>query len=136
VSATKVEVLKPREEFDRLLARLEQQRIWQHTPEAVDLDITIVRSAIAMANEEKCPRSIKLRAWALAHRIVKETFVDRTIPAVSRVDHRHLIDRLPMSKEDIAAESVQTKEQREIAAARALLAGKYGPPAEGNGLAH
>jgi len=88
--------------MDRMLARLEQQRIWEHTPEAIDLDIRIATEAMALASEldsagkPVASPSIRLRAWTLVHQIVKETFVDRTIPTVARVDATAAVMALPL----------------------------------------
>jgi len=96
VSAKK-ELLVARSDMDRLLAKREQQRIWELTPGAIDMDITIARSAMELAGRKKCQNQIKLRAWALAHRIIKETFIDRTIAAVHRIDVRQQAAVLPRS---------------------------------------
>jgi len=94
-------VIRPRSNFDREMARLEQKRIWEFTPDAVDLDIHIATEALAMveATDESgkplCPPAVRLRAMELIHTIVKETFVDRTIPTVSRVEAAAAVMALP-----------------------------------------
>jgi hypothetical protein len=119
------EVLQPKSKFDRTLANLERMRIWEHTPAAVDLDVQIVREAIALSQEEKCPRSIKLRALSLAHKIVKETFIDRTIPTVHRVGALDALAALPLADGEREANPVTSEEQaraESIALLRGVLA--------------
>lgn len=119
--------------MDRLLARLEQQRIWEHVPEAVDLDIRIATDAMALASEVDqdgkpvATPTVRLRAWALVHQIVKETFIDRTIPTVARVDATAAIMSLPMAEGELPEQvqgqtAEQTSKQESIALLRGVIA--------------
>lgn len=114
VSASREPVIRPRGEFDRRLAHLERKRIWEHTPAAIDLDITILGRAVALADDvdkalvglEKGSTKwaalarVQLEALKFGHSIVVETFLDRTIAPIQRIDMLAAIAKLPGTNED------------------------------------
>jgi len=100
-------VLKLRSSFDRRLARLEHQRIWEHTPAAIDLAVEIVQRAVAMSNEDGATRMERIRALDLAHRVNKEIFVDRTIPVLNRIEATAAVMALPMADVERDAAEVE-----------------------------
>lgn len=118
--------------MDRLLARLEQQRIWEHTPEAIDLDVRIMTEAMDLASQvddkgqPTASPSIRLRAWTLVHTIIKETFIDRTIPMVTRVEASAAIMNLPLEPgavpEQVAGSEEQASKAETIGLLRGILA--------------
>lgn len=114
-------VLTPRSSFDRRLARLEQQRIFEHTPAAVDLEIQIAREVWAMANEEKASQKQRLEALKFLHTVLKDTFLDRTIPVISRLEFGELVQRLPVSIEEASEEAKGDPEAKARAEFLALI---------------
>jgi hypothetical protein len=133
------QVLKPKGQFDRRLARLEQQRVWEYVGKTVLDDMEAIaraaenaREAYALAetlDEDGNPLSmtlkLKCRAMALdferfAHQVRKETFQDRTIPTLARIDGVEALNFLP-APADEALGPVITDEEKSRQTAISLL---------------
>lgn len=122
-----VEVIKPRGRFDRMLHRIEQQRIFEHTPEAVDKNIEIAGRMMELADRARAEIErrdtairVELECLKAASALLIELFIDRTIPTLQRVDHKAVIAMLPSSPEEAAADG-DDPAVRERAALREAL---------------
>lgn len=128
-----VAVITPKNPFDRRLARLEQQRVWEYVGQSVLDDIEAIKWAKACAVEaselaessgpdgKPIPFSLKLRCKSLAldfarfvHQVNKETFQDRTIPALVRAQVEDVVRSLP-APDDEQLGPIVTDEQRQRA---------------------
>ena len=135
--------LTPHSNLDRRLARLEQQAVWEHAGKCVRDDIEeiermlgLAEQALAIGQSPEATPTIQLRALTVArecresaHRIRKETIIDRTIPVLERIDVRQLLAGLPGTAEEVEAEGAAaaahglTGEQVERAIEVLLLVG-------------
>ena len=95
-TTTTVKRLRPKSRFDRTLATIARQRVWEFIPNAIKLEASIVNQAIEIAMDPNCPRPTKIRALNLAHKVLKESFEDRCLPTVHRVGALEAIAALPL----------------------------------------
>lgn len=126
-----VAVLKPRNQFDRRLARLEQQRVWEYVGKTVMDDVAAIERAVELAGEayrlstEALPNgeapslTMRLRAMSVcrefmefAHKVRKETFHDRTIPALARIEVSEAMSALPVPDDEANAGPVISDEDK------------------------
>ncbi len=112
---SEVEVIKPRSKFDRQMARIEQMRVWEYVSKSIaddvqgiDFLLRLAEEAYGLSNISGTTPAQQLRAMQAcadfiikAHQIRKETFHDRTIPTLARVDVTDAIRRLPGEDEDV-----------------------------------
>lgn len=127
----KVQVVKPRTAFDRRLARIEQQRVWEFVGKTVLQDaeaivkceeyaIEAYRLSTSPLPDGSAPTlTMRLRAMSVcrdfmetAHRIRKETFQDRTIPTLARVEGVDVLNALPAPDDELNAGPVITDEEK------------------------
>lgn len=134
-----VQVIKPKTAFDRRLARLEQQRIWEYVGKTVLDDAEAIRRAEELALEAYAlstaplpdgaapSLTMRLRAMSVckdfmefAHRVRKETFQDRTIPTLQRVQVTEAIGALPMADDE--RETMESTDPRDLKHKQAMEA--------------
>lgn len=114
----KLELIQPKSKFDRMLARLAQQKVWDFTPQAVDMQVSICNRMLEIANDEECPKKTQLIALREASKLINDTVISRTIPALLRVQSRDMIAGLPLPegvtedpKDDKDREILETNRQ-------------------------
>ena len=124
-----VKVLRPKSPMDRRLARLEQMRVWEYVSQsvvddadAIDFLKRLAEEAYGLSNEPGATQTFRVRAMQAsadfidkAHKIRKETFHDRTIPTLQRIDVSEAMQRLPGEDE------AQPRQGDELAAFREQL---------------
>ena len=105
--ATKsIQVVIPKNAFDKRLSRAAQMKVWEYVGQTVEDEIALVEWCKRMADDIEHQAAIgvddagkplsefmklRLRGEAkefheLAHRVRKETILDRTVPVLARVD--------------------------------------------------
>ena len=131
-------VIKPRSKFDRELARIEQQCVWEFAAQTVRDDASAIARSEELALEAyrlgfpdnpeatKPTDTQRLRAltvcrefMALAHTIRKETFQDRTFPSLARIEYSEAIDLLPAS--DAVEMPAESESERMIAETHSMV---------------
>lgn len=129
MSGASVQVLKPKSQADRKLARLEEIKVWNYVSQSVADDIEAIGSLVRMAEEAYAMSNLpgmtdafRLRAMQVsadmlgkAHTIRKETIHDRTIPVLKSVEVIEAMRALP------GEEDSQAKQGDELAAFRKQL---------------
>lgn len=105
--------------MDRQLARIEQQVVWECAADTVRENLSVARrlhelaaDALGIGEKEGATPTLKLRAIAVARDcfvaasdIRTRTIIDRTIPAIARVDVATALNELPPAVGDIQPES-------------------------------
>lgn len=126
--------IQPRSRFDRQMARIEQQIVWENSPEAVRRDLeriryldTLLAEAAGLQQVAVKPSEI-LRAIAaqrdivaLSHQIDKETLIDRTYPLLERVSHEDAMRVLPVPEADTTVVSSEDETQRLVAETHEMM---------------
>lgn len=115
-----VEVIEPRDEIDRTVVRRCHVRMFQ-------MSIRFLDELERIALDENAKKSERIAAMRLV--------IERILPAVHRVDSTTVAMYLPNPVIDASGQT-EDPVQRDIAAARRLLAERFGPKQIGNGYAH
>lgn len=124
MSAPETAVIKTRSKFDRQLARIEQQVIWELSPQAPRdnmADAAQMRSLAfeAMELRDLCDTPFqKLRAISVAKdcleaacRVRTGTVIDRTYPALQRVEVAEAWANLPAAESDDTMPAITDEEK-------------------------
>lgn len=115
-----VQVFKPRSQFDRTLARLDQQRRWEYLPQCTQADKDAIdrleryeMEAMELSRTDGITIAMKLRCMSLAADFMEKarktrevTFHDRCAPRVERVDHQAVVAMLPIPEDERLAAPV------------------------------
>ena len=116
-AAVDVKTIKPRSKFDRQLALIEQQIVWEHSSESVRENLAaknrlaeLAEQALRIGDSEGATPTIKLRAISVAQDCIRSacdirtgTIIDRTIPALSRSEVSAVLATLPLGVDEMSA---------------------------------
>jgi hypothetical protein len=123
----KVEVVKPRSRFDRQLAIIALQRLFDGLPGSItrcyqlQADARRINSLVEKGALPVSKARALLAGIDTQFRILKETVLDRTVPVLARVDVQALMALLPRPESDDAVVEQVSDEQRAKQESVALL---------------
>lgn len=130
-------VIKARGDFDRRLAIIEQQIVWEHSSESVRENLAaknrlaeLAELAIRIGEDLGATPTVKLRSISVARECIEaassirtSTIIDRTIPSLSRSEVSAVLANFPHSESENAVIDKRTDEQVAREESIALLHG-------------